>query len=310
MISFLYNGTYFLKVPKESRDSAIKSGCDALSSKLSVKGIRANNDNWAKELINAEAKLFEIKSSPRYAHLFNAGDPDATASSSRSAATASPIGGSINPPASTSGIDANAPEMSFGIHFNPFAVRSYSMHGARGTHSNVATASSSNPSSPNTIPATSLLHSPAATAANTANGASPVWATTANASARQTTAANVNTPLDNQLNAERLGEDLVKHAKIYIIGEKYDIQDLKTLARERYASNLFLCWNSSGFVQSIELVFDGTPDIAAGDNLRLTIVDAASIRAVELLQREDFSQLLQDRGDISTAILQARIKKE
>ncbi|QSZ32630.1 hypothetical protein DSL72_002209 [Monilinia vaccinii-corymbosi] len=109
-------------------------------------------------------------------------------------------------------------------------------------------------------------------------------------------------------NIEYLPEDLIKHAKIYIIAEKYDIQTLKNFAGRRYSCTLCTCWNSSFFVKSIELVFDSTPDISGGDSLRNTIMEAASIHAGELLDRTDFLQLCQERGDIATAILQARVK--
>ncbi|KAB8292259.1 hypothetical protein EYC80_008001 [Monilinia laxa] len=109
-------------------------------------------------------------------------------------------------------------------------------------------------------------------------------------------------------NIENLAEDLIKHAKVYITADKYDLQSLKDHARRRYSASLFTCWNSSWFVQSIEIVFDGTPDISEGDSLRNTILDAASIHAGKLLEREDFFQLCEERGDIATAILQARVR--
>ncbi|KAA8564456.1 hypothetical protein EYC84_011389 [Monilinia fructicola] len=108
-------------------------------------------------------------------------------------------------------------------------------------------------------------------------------------------------------NIEKSAEDLIKHAKVYIIADKYDIQSLKDHARRMYSANLFSCWNTSYFVQSIELVFDGTPDISEGDSLRNTVIEAASIHAGQLLRRGDFFQLCEERGDITTAILQARV---
>ncbi|KAF5870921.1 putative btb poz domain protein [Botrytis fragariae] len=105
-------------------------------------------------------------------------------------------------------------------------------------------------------------------------------------------------------NIELQAEDLIKHAKVYIMAEKYDIQPLKRLARQRYSSVADNYWNSRCFVQSIELIFDGTPDISEGDDLRKAVLEVASRYMKQLLAREDFAQMCQERGDIGFAILQ------
>ncbi|TGO30095.1 hypothetical protein BPAE_0008g00870 [Botrytis paeoniae] len=105
-------------------------------------------------------------------------------------------------------------------------------------------------------------------------------------------------------NIELQAEDLIKHAKVYIMAEKYDIQALKTLARQKYSSVADNYWNSCCFVQSIELIFDGTPDISEGDSLRKVVLEVASRYMKQLLAREDFAQMCQERGDIGFAILQ------
>ncbi|KAF7936871.1 hypothetical protein BELL_0012g00370 [Botrytis elliptica] len=105
-------------------------------------------------------------------------------------------------------------------------------------------------------------------------------------------------------NIELQAEDLIKHAKVYIMAEKYDIQTLKRLARQGYSSVADNYWNSCCFVQSIELIFDGTPDISEGDDLRKAALEVASRYMKQLLVREDFAQMCQERGDISFAILQ------
>ncbi|KAF7914419.1 uncharacterized protein EAF01_000825 [Botrytis porri] len=105
-------------------------------------------------------------------------------------------------------------------------------------------------------------------------------------------------------NIELQAEDLIKHAKVYIMAEKYDIHALKTLARQNYSSVADNYWNSCCFVQSIELIFDGTPDISEGDDLRKAVLEVASRYMKLLLVRGDFAQMCQERGDISFPILQ------
>ncbi|PQE23789.1 NFX1-type zinc finger-containing 1 protein [Rutstroemia sp. NJR-2017a BBW] len=109
---------------------------------------------------------------------------------------------------------------------------------------------------------------------------------------------------------ELCGEHLIKNAKVYIIADKYDIQPLKKLACDKYTDLLSTSWNSAEFVQTIELIFDGTPDkLLQMDSIRQAAIEAAARHSKELLDRGEFVTLCQERGDIATAILQAGSKK-
>lgn len=68
-------------------------------------------------------------------------------------------------------------------------------------------------------------------------------------------------------------------------------------------------WNSTAFVQTIELIFDGTPDKLEMDSIRQAATETAAKHSKELLDRGEFVTLCQERGDIATAILQAAAKK-
>ncbi|PQE08263.1 NFX1-type zinc finger-containing 1 protein [Rutstroemia sp. NJR-2017a BVV2] len=109
---------------------------------------------------------------------------------------------------------------------------------------------------------------------------------------------------------ELCGEHLIKNAKVYIIADKYDIQPLKKLACDKYTDMLSTSWNSIEFVQTIELIFDGTPDkLLQMDSIRQAAIEAAAKHSRELLDRGEFVALCQERGDIATAILQSGSKK-
>jgi hypothetical protein len=85
---------------------------------------------------------------------------------------------------------------------------------------------------------------------------------------------------------------------------------LKKLACEKYTDMLFTSWNSAEFVQTIESIFDGTPDkLLHMDSIRQAAIEAAAKHSKELLDRGKFIILYQERGDIATAILQAGSKK-
>ncbi|RDW95184.1 hypothetical protein BP5796_00947 [Coleophoma crateriformis] len=89
------------------------------------------------------------------------------------------------------------------------------------------------------------------------------------------------------------------NAKMYVIAEKYDIQPLKSLARERY-EEIFVSVHrkefTASFVNSLIILFDGTLE---GDGLRGFAFRAAARNSADLLQNEAFSQLFIERGEIA-----------
>ncbi|RDW88237.1 hypothetical protein BP6252_00269 [Coleophoma cylindrospora] len=94
-------------------------------------------------------------------------------------------------------------------------------------------------------------------------------------------------------------EALEINAEVYVIAEKYDIQPLKSLARERY-EEVFVSVHrkefTTSFVHSLVILFDGTPE---GDGLRSFAFRAAARNSADLLQNEAFSQLFMKRGEIA-----------
>lgn len=102
-------------------------------------------------------------------------------------------------------------------------------------------------------------------------------------------------------------QNLVTLSAIYVTAEKYDVQPLKTLAKDKFEAILATGWNSEHFVDSLKLIYDGTPDTAEPDSLRELAINTAAIHAKELMDRGEFLSLCKERGDIATDILRASV---
>jgi hypothetical protein len=94
---------------------------------------------------------------------------------------------------------------------------------------------------------------------------------------------------------------LITNAKMYILGDKYDIESLKNFAARKYGEVVKEPWYNDTFAESVELVYS---NIAIDDNtLKSVIINAATSKISQFLMRGDFIRLLQHNGDIATDIL-------
>jgi hypothetical protein len=104
-------------------------------------------------------------------------------------------------------------------------------------------------------------------------------------------------------------QNLVTLAAIYVLAEKFDVQPLKTLVKGKYESIVRTGWNTEHFIDSLKLIYDGTPDLSEPDGLRELAVRAAATHAKELLDRGEFLNLCTERGDITTDVLKASLQQ-
>jgi hypothetical protein len=105
-------------------------------------------------------------------------------------------------------------------------------------------------------------------------------------------------------------EALVTNAKVYILAEQYDVQLLKHIALNKYGEILPHTWNSISFVESLRLIYDGTPDGTEMDMLRKAATQVAGEHAKELMRREEFRALCKERGDIASDVMEATAPKQ
>ena len=100
---------------------------------------------------------------------------------------------------------------------------------------------------------------------------------------------------------------LVINAKMYIIADKYDIRPLKEHAVTKYNEVLPETWNSTSFSESVRLVQENTME--NDYMLRKVILRKVSECIKVLLDRGEFVDLLEDHGELSTAVLRELVFK-
>jgi hypothetical protein len=101
-------------------------------------------------------------------------------------------------------------------------------------------------------------------------------------------------------------EAVLINTKVYIIGDKYDIQPLKDLAAKKYGEALLNHWNSAPFVASLKLVYEET--LENDRPLKDLAVKTAAKHAKELTDRDDFASLCKENAEITFDVLKASLK--
>ncbi|KAF2655627.1 hypothetical protein K491DRAFT_758086 [Lophiostoma macrostomum CBS 122681] len=99
-------------------------------------------------------------------------------------------------------------------------------------------------------------------------------------------------------------DHLLTHSKMYEIAEKYDIQDLKKLAKEKFD---FLCdsyWDDPLFHEVAKHVFTATVDTDMG--LRDAIINTISIRP-QLVKEAGIKEFLADNPTVAVSVLERRV---
>jgi hypothetical protein len=90
---------------------------------------------------------------------------------------------------------------------------------------------------------------------------------------------------------------------LYIVGDKFDVTALKTLAKEEYEKTLSASWNCILFTSNLKLVYAGT---AKNDRLLMGVAtNAAANHVEELVKNSEFAELCQCDGDIGFAVLKS-----
>jgi hypothetical protein len=101
---------------------------------------------------------------------------------------------------------------------------------------------------------------------------------------------------------------LVTNAKVYILGDKYDISSLKKVAVRKYREVVKDRRNNDTFAESAKMVYANI--ITDQDELKDAIIEAARTKISQLLERGEFVSLLKSNGDMACDILNATLGKK
>lgn len=96
-------------------------------------------------------------------------------------------------------------------------------------------------------------------------------------------------------------EVLVFNAKMYVVGDKYNIPGLKELAKGKYDTVVNSCWDTTAFSDSVQLLWENT--IESDVLLKNVILKIIADNVVTLLGREEFIGVLRSHGDLSVEVL-------
>lgn len=98
---------------------------------------------------------------------------------------------------------------------------------------------------------------------------------------------------------------LLTNAKLFALGDLYDISGLRYYAKCRYEETVKNRWNNEFFTQSIELVYDRCSE----ESLKEVMVQAAYNNIKILLERGEFLQLLKTCAEFSYGVLRSLLDK-
>ncbi|KAF1923433.1 uncharacterized protein M421DRAFT_324712 [Didymella exigua CBS 183.55] len=136
------------------------------------------------------------------------------------------------------------------------------------------------------------------------SGGSGSGKTSCNYGCTMFTCKECNTPALPQLNGT--AEQLLVHAKMYEIGDKYEVAGLKDLAKEKFSRACKHFWNTPDFAVAADHAFSTTVEDDTG--LR-AIVSATISDHIELVNDPAVSVLMTQFNGLALDILQAKVKE-
>lgn len=101
-------------------------------------------------------------------------------------------------------------------------------------------------------------------------------------------------------------DQLLIQAKIYEVGDKYDVAGLKEVAREKYLPACAEYWDSEQFGSAAHYAFSTTPENDQG--LRDIVRDTIS-KHMDLLNKPALEALLNEFNGLATGVLKMRAKE-
>ncbi|KAJ4317373.1 hypothetical protein N0V94_004976 [Neodidymelliopsis sp. IMI 364377] len=102
-------------------------------------------------------------------------------------------------------------------------------------------------------------------------------------------------------------KQLLNHAKMYEIGDKYDVVGLKDLAREKFSRSCKHFWDDPIFAVAANHAFSTTVEEDTG--LR-SLVSSTVAEHMELVEKPEIAQLMAQFNGLAMSILQAGVKEQ
>lgn len=108
-------------------------------------------------------------------------------------------------------------------------------------------------------------------------------------------------PYADGISASYDGKALLQHAEVYVVAEKYGVNNLKPLIYDDVSSLLEYNGEKTDLVDAIETIIENTPD---NDNMVRTLLVGHCVEYLdELRQQKGFMDLLARVGDVGAALI-------
>jgi len=104
------------------------------------------------------------------------------------------------------------------------------------------------------------------------------------------------------------GAPLIVHAKLYVLGDKYDIPPLKELASRNYGEIVETQWNTKAFPESAEIIYNNI--VVGKDVLKDIIYEKARGHISTLINEPRFEGLLRRVNDFAADILTSLLQND
>jgi hypothetical protein len=102
---------------------------------------------------------------------------------------------------------------------------------------------------------------------------------------------------------------LLDHCKVYVLAEKYDVPELKNLAKSKYEKSISNDWDNDwdddDFIQSLRLMYDETPK--SDRQMKDVAIPVACRQKERLLCYEPFTTLMEDFGEIGVDMMKEEL---
>lgn len=100
-------------------------------------------------------------------------------------------------------------------------------------------------------------------------------------------------------------DQLLLHAKMYEIGDKYNVVGLKPLAQEKFARSCNLHWNTEHFAPAANYAFSTTPE---NDHGLRDIVSKTISDHIGLLNKPAVEAVLNEFNGLAVSVLKMKAK--
>ncbi|KAM0245179.1 hypothetical protein ACHAP5_005572 [Fusarium lateritium] len=100
---------------------------------------------------------------------------------------------------------------------------------------------------------------------------------------------------------ESTESDMVFHAGVYQIADKYGILTLKEYAKEKFSTAVKSDWSTDDFPIAIELVYQTTPPEDRG--LRDLVIETSNANLEKLISRDGFCEALRTTADFAADLV-------